>query len=129
MHECILDMCIELHSFLFFSVPPDAKCVMCGRDPTHCCRECGKRDPTFQSGVVHYFCELCVRSAHRNPARLDHSPEGIAKEKHSCPVILDLMSVVCIEKSHYVCFTRLKDSWVFFDSMADRTGRVWKERL
>ena len=39
---------------------------------------------------------------------------------------LQLLSVLCIETSHYVCFTRItgsgKDEWVFFDSMAERQG-------
>ena len=33
---------------------------------------------------------------------------------------LQLLSVICIETSHYVCFTRLEDQWLFHDSMADR---------
>ena len=35
---------------------------------------------------------------------------------------LQLLSVVCIETSHYVCFTRADGRWVFMDSMADRVG-------
>ena len=39
---------------------------------------------------------------------------------------LQLLSVLCIEVSHYVCFTRItgsgKDEWLFFDSMAERQG-------
>ena len=39
---------------------------------------------------------------------------------------LDLLSVICIETSHYVCFTRdprdvdKEQNWIFFDSMANR---------
>jgi ubiquitin thioesterase CYLD len=33
---------------------------------------------------------------------------------------LKLLSVVCIETSHYVCFCHHDDHWVFMDSMADR---------
>ena len=107
-------------------MPSGAKCAMCGRDPTYRCRKCGEDDPSFQTGVTHHFCELCVKPAHEHPNRRGHSFEAV-QERSSEPVVLDLMSVVCIEKSHYVCFTRLKDSWVFFDSMADRTGRVWMD--
>ena len=64
-------------------------------------------------------------SVHEHPDRQGHSHEAIAKERISDPVTLELISVVCIEKSHYVCFTRVEDSWVFFDSMADRTG-MWR---
>ena len=41
-------------------------------------------------------------------------------------VKLKLISVICIETSHYVCFTRITgsgdDQWLFFDSMAERQG-------
>ena len=43
-------------------------------------------------------------------------------------VKLKLISVICIETSHYVCFTRITgsgdDQWLFFDSMAERQGLV-----
>ena len=103
-------------------MPKDAKCTVCGTTPTHRCRKCGNNDPHFQSRKVHFLCESCVRTVHEHPDRQDHSPEVITKERFGDPVTLELISVVCIEKSHYVCFTRLEDSWVFFDSMADRTG-------
>ena len=35
---------------------------------------------------------------------------------------LQLLSVVCIATSHYVCFTRSNDRWLFMDSMSDRVG-------
>ena len=41
---------------------------------------------------------------------------------------MELVAVVCIETSHYVSFVRCGDSprapWCFFDSMADRKGRL-----
>ena len=42
---------------------------------------------------------------------------------------LDLLSVICIETSHYVCFTRdprddTERKWIFFDSMADRKCEI-----
>jgi hypothetical protein len=36
---------------------------------------------------------------------------------------LDLLSVICIETSHYICFTRSEERWVFFDSMANRVRK------
>ena len=103
-------------------VPKSAECAVCGSIPTHRCHDCGRNDPHFQSRETHFLCQSCLRSVHAHPDRQSHNPEAIAEERVTEPVILELMSVVCIEKSHYVCFTRLEDSWVFFDSMADRTG-------
>ena len=41
---------------------------------------------------------------------------------------MELVAVVCIETSHYVSFVRCGDTpqspWCFFDSMADRKGRL-----
>ena len=38
---------------------------------------------------------------------------------------LELLSVICIETSHYVCFTRHSgNQWVFFDSMASRVCKL-----
>ena len=38
---------------------------------------------------------------------------------------LKLLSVICIQTSHYVCFTRsvTQNRWIFFDSMADRVRK------
>ena len=41
---------------------------------------------------------------------------------------MELIAVVCIETSHYVSFVRCGDTpqapWCFFDSMADRKGKI-----
>ena len=37
---------------------------------------------------------------------------------------MQLLSVICIETSHYVCFTRSGDKWLFHDSMADRLRKI-----
>ena len=48
---------------------------------------------------------------------------GVAKESQAeVKLKLQLLSVICIETSHYVCFTRTGDHWLFMDSMADRVG-------
>ena len=103
-------------------VPKDAECVVCGSCPTHRCHGCERNDPYYQSHMIHFLCDSCMPSVHAHPDRQSHNPEAIAEERVTEPVIFELMSVVCIEKSHYVCFARLEDRWVFFDSMADRTG-------
>jgi len=33
-----------------------------------------------------------------------------------------LQSIICIDISHYVTFTRCNEEWYFFDSMAERIG-------
>ena len=42
---------------------------------------------------------------------------------------LELFAVICIETSHYVSFVKCGHGpdapWVFFDSMADRMGKIY----
>ena len=68
------------------------------------------------------FCNGCSKLWHGHPDRTqggDHNTEDTS-------VKLKLISVICIETSHYVCFTRVTgsgdDQWLFFDSMAERQG-------
>ena len=70
-----------------------------------------------------YFCSNCWPLWHQKSHRKNH--------KHYVyddfdTGTLHLLSVLCVETSHYVCFTRItgsgKDEWVFFDSMAERQG-------
>ena len=37
---------------------------------------------------------------------------------------MELLSVICIETNHYVCYTRSGDKWLFHDSMADRLRKI-----
>ena len=55
---------------------------------------------------------------------LDPTSSRICRLPVNFPLIcrLQLLSVICIETSHYVCFTRCDDRWLFHDSMADRIG-------
>ena len=73
-----------------------------------------------------YFCTGCSVLWHSHPQRQSHKPVARSGTPDTHP--LELLSVLCIETSHYVCFTRItgsgKDQWVFFDSMATRTGKV-----
>ena len=62
-----------------------------------------------------FFCDTCSERVHSHKARRDHTPEKCEGGE------LELLSVLCIETSHYVCFTRDPDGrWLFFDSMANR---------
>ena len=95
---------------------------MCGKPGILMCRECDREYPREQA---HYFCRQCFADWHGNPSRLNHRP--ILRESENDDIgRLQLLSVICIESSHYVCFTRLKGSgtneWVFFDSMAEKQG-------
>jgi len=90
------------------------------------CEDCGKEElkPT-----TNYFCEECSVRWHGNPNRRHHKLVMMKSSNDASDGDdgrLRLLSVLCIETSHYVCFTRLEGSgsneWVFFDSMAERPG-------
>ena len=98
------------------AVVPD--CMIClGRSSSLKCLEC-KSDFVCSEASM-YFCEICSKRVHRKLERREHKTERAvdisARE-------LELLSVICIETSRYVCFTRevKTGKWIFFDSMADR---------
>ena len=68
---------------------------------------------------MQFYCNTCSPNWHQKYC--DHK-HGLDFDTGT----LQLLSVLCIETSHYVCFTRItgsgKDEWVFFDSMAERQG-------
>ena len=70
-----------------------------------------------------YYCTKCSWHQHQ----INHEHKHDLSDVHTGRT-LQLLSVLCIETSHYVCFTRItgssgKDEWVFFDSMAERQGK------
>ena len=77
-----------------------------------------------------YFCTNCWPLWHQKAHRQNHKHRAIPQKDDTDDDFdtgtLQLLSVLCIETSHYVCFTRItgsgKDEWVFFDSMAERQG-------
>ena len=86
------------------------------------CHVCGTKKGLLHSHAERLsFCNGCARRWHSHPDRvnLKHVMEDTS-------VKLKLISVICIETSHYVCFTRItgsgNDQWLFFDSMAERQG-------
>ncbi len=104
------------------SAPP---CHSCGEESTIRCESCG---PLSQHQFTHY-CQRCSDLFHRNPYsdRVNHRLTAVVATPGDDPGLaqLDLLSVICIENSHYVCFTRhprddFEKKWIFFDSMADR---------
>ena len=69
-----------------------------------------------------YFCENCWGLAHSEyTKRSGHKVTEVTPDLGGISE-LDLLSVICTETSHYVCFTRAEERWVFFDSMGSRVG-------
>ena len=73
---------------------------------------------------MQFYCSTCLPSWHQSYCDHKHDPDD--DDNNFDAGTLQLLSVLCIETSHYVCFTRItgsgKDEWVFFDSMAERQG-------
>ena len=97
------------------------KCFICGDVPLKECIECISDFKSTENADKIYFCEECALRAHKKDANRD---------KHNCTDIadvgvneLELLSVICIETSPYVCFTRSEERWIFFDSMANRVSK------
>ena len=89
------------------------ECIFCGERSSRICTECQNEFKQVE------FCDTCWTTAHRKKERAHHCPLPVVDVEVS---ELDLLSVICIETSHYVCFTRdpNSNSWIFFDSMANR---------
>ena len=98
-------------------------CFICGDSAGKECSECIS---FFASVHVVYFCEECSQAAHvKCTNREGHVVKDVVADAGGVNE-LDLLSVICIETSHYICFTRSEDRWVFFDSMADRVSECHK---
>ena len=96
---------------------------MCDAPGEKLCTECSQEKNIIGASV--YFCDECSMLWHTHPDRQSHNL--VIKSNVADTYPLELLSVLCIEYSQYVCFTRItgsgKDQWVFFDSMAGRTGK------
>ena len=90
-------------------------CSICNQQDSYVCADC-----STEVKQLKYYCIKC--SEHQHKIYYDHEHD---LNLHTSGT-LQLLSVLCIETSHYVCFTRItgsgKDEWVFFDSMAERLG-------
>ena len=97
---------------------------MCGDSAWKECRECKSFFATNEAVV--YFCEKCSQIVHDKCFKHDkHVVKDVVADAGGVNE-LDLLSVICIETSHYICFTRSEDRWVFFDSMANRVSEYLK---
>ena len=112
---------VDLRVFYYVAGP----CFVCDQPGEELCTECSKLDE-LKDDITPYFCGRCSVLWHSHPNRQSHKPvlrRGSVADTYP----LELLSVLCIETSHYVCFTRItgsgRDQWVFFDSMATRTGK------
>ncbi|XP_011409920.1 PREDICTED: ubiquitin carboxyl-terminal hydrolase CYLD-like isoform X2 [Amphimedon queenslandica] len=109
----------KMYSKIIPSLTLDVKLLM---DPSarggQKCKVCLRDSVSF----VCYNCPECNERLHRE--RKGHRVEAVnIKLGTSDANILskmELLSVICIETSHYVCYTRAGDKWLFHDSMADR---------
>ena len=118
-----------LNVFLFFSlytfcvVQP---CLVCGKPGSVVCEDCSAEKDFAQDKMWCFFCDHCSKNWHSHGIRQTHKPWNKQKCQNFTSGTLQLLSVLCIETSHYVCFTRIMgtggDKWVFFDSMAERPG-------
>ena len=93
-------------------------CFVCQHQVGCICNNCSD-----QADQMRFYCSSCSPRWHQSYCNHNHYPENNIDFDTGT---LQLLSVLCIETSHYVCFTRItgsgKDEWVFFDSMAERQG-------
>ena len=98
---------------------------MCNKPSSYVCNDCNN-EPSLQANKKLYFCNNCLDLWHNHPNRQSHRPHRLKStgtDNDFDTGKLQLLSVLCIETSHYVCFTRATENeWVFFDSMAERLG-------
>ena len=64
---------------------------------------------------MQFYCSICSPLWHQNFCDHKHVLDFDTAK-------LRLLSVLCVKANHYVCFTRIKGEWVFFDSTAERQG-------
>ena len=98
------------------------KCFFCGEENAR--RQCPDCQVEFQCDAT--YCDRCLGLAHQK--RPNHNQVGLTKDAFHLKTLadLELLSVICIETSHYVCFTRQEDRWIFFDSMANRVCKCFR---
>ncbi|KAM8915064.1 ubiquitin carboxyl-terminal hydrolase CYLD isoform 1-T2 [Spinachia spinachia] len=106
------------------------ECFICGRLAAFECLQC-LPDRKLQPGRIKQYCSTCNPQVHSHPSRQGHSPKALsvpADAGSDSPVprhVMQLLAVLCIQTSHYVSFVKFgpdPHSWLFFDSMADRSG-------
>lgn len=110
------------------------ECSVCQGMASVECRECYE-DPDIMPGRIKQFCSICSIQIHKHTRRKTHKPQKLSlpaelRDHMDFTGILprqtmELFSVLSIETSHYVAFSKYgsgETDWLFFDSMADRKG-------
>ena len=81
--------------------------------------------------MIAYFCKSCREVVHKHPNRQNHNEIKtleVSPLYEPEPAFMELFAVMCIATSHYVSYVKCGDgydeTWIYFDSMADRVGRL-----
>ncbi|TKS93164.1 Ubiquitin carboxyl-terminal hydrolase CYLD [Collichthys lucidus] len=107
------------------------QCSICQAVAEWECLQCYD-DADITPGHLKQYCDTCNTQVHSHRKRLSHGPVKVVVPEgpwtgslHCTRQRMSLFAVTCIETSHYVSFVKygpLATDWLFFDSMADRTG-------
>lgn len=124
---------LKLNILMICFVAP-RQCTVCGKLAEFECRDCfGECGEGLESTA---FCNSCLEMAHKHlrkshkPVALEVPPDFAIISDHCPPprLYMELFAVICIETSHYVAFVKCgaghEAPWCFFDSMADRKGKI-----
>ena len=90
------------------------------------CVDCARDVFRVESGKEVCLCEDCSRRSHSTRSHqisnVTSSADVTSSFRADTTMFsnMKLLSVICIETSHYVCFTHCDGQWLFHDSMADR---------
>ena len=113
------------------------QCTVCGKSAQFECKDCFGQTGIGNELESISFCKTCLDTAHSHHTRISHNykaltvPVEFSELQEHCIIprlYMELFAVVCIETSHYVAFVKcgsgLDAPWCFFDSMADRKGKI-----
>ena len=103
------------------------QCFNCEKSAWKQCSACAHeyRSEERTAGGFDYVCDSCSHVVHSPKSRSNHVVQSVAPPPEVADLSeLDLLSVICIETSHYVCFVHWEKRWIFFDSMANRVCKL-----
>ncbi|XP_061832055.1 ubiquitin carboxyl-terminal hydrolase CYLD isoform X2 [Nerophis lumbriciformis] len=103
------------------------QCILCGKLAQEECLDCFE-EPVFGCTGCKIFCSTCSAQRRSHQTAALNIPKGYMEQaaaNNGSRDIMELFAVLCIETSHYVSFLKYgpdSKDWIFFDSMADRSG-------